>query len=67
MAAIAPTSNHPQGVGTKLLKAAAQYGRAVGAIRMTLSTALDNENAQALYAAEGWERDGAFCTYHKKL
>lgn len=52
-----------RGVGYLLLQAAAEFGRAVGAARLTLSTALDNTSAQALYEFSGWQRDQVFCTY----
>jgi GNAT superfamily N-acetyltransferase len=50
-------------VGQLLLQAAAEFGRKVGAARLTLSTALDNAPAQALYERSGWRRDHVFCTY----
>jgi GNAT superfamily N-acetyltransferase len=50
-------------VGHLLLQAAAEFGRAVGAARLTLSTALDNAPAEALYESSGWRRDIVFCTY----
>jgi GNAT superfamily N-acetyltransferase len=46
-----------KGVGSKLISAAVNFSRAVGAIRLGLSTAITNTSAQALYEAEGWERD----------
>jgi len=49
-----------KGVGTALLSAAVGYAKAVGAIRLALSTALANTTAQTLYASEGWERDDDF-------
>lgn len=49
-----------KGTGAQLLSAAADYGRAVGAIRLGLSTAMTNTRAQALYEAQGWERDDDF-------
>lgn len=55
------------GVGGRLLEAAAEYGRAVGAVRLTLSTAVDNETAQGLYEARGWVRDTAFFHYDLAL
>ncbi len=55
------------GVGGKLLEAAADHGRAVGAVRLSLSTAIDNEAAQALYAAKGWVRDTTFFHYDLSL
>ena len=55
------------GVAAKLLEAAANYGRAVGAIRLSLSTAIDNETAQALYASQGLVRDTQFYVYNLPL
>lgn len=52
-----------RGVGQGLLRTAAEYGRQNGAARLTLSTALDNFAAQALYESSGWRRDDVFCTY----
>jgi GNAT superfamily N-acetyltransferase len=49
-----------KGVGSALIRAAVDYAKAVGAIRLGLSTALTNTSAQALYEAEGWERDDDF-------
>ncbi len=49
-----------KGVGSALLSAAADYAKAVGAIRLGLSTACTNTTAQALYEAQGWERDDDF-------
>jgi len=56
-----------RGVGHLLLQAAAEFGRRVGAARLTLSTALDNAAAQALYEFSGWRRDTVFCTYSLPL
>lgn len=50
-------SGRRKGVGSKLLAAAVNYAKTVGAIRLALSTANDNTSAQALYEMEGWERD----------
>jgi GNAT superfamily N-acetyltransferase len=50
-------------VGHALLRAAAEFGKKVGAARLTLSTALDNSTAQALYEFAGWQRDRVFCVY----
>ena len=55
------------GVGVQLLLAAAQFGRAVGAIRLSLSTAIDNEAAQALYVSLGWVRDTQYCEFSLSL
>jgi GNAT superfamily N-acetyltransferase len=51
------------GAGAALLAAACAYGRQVGAARLTLSTAVDNSAAQALYERCGWTRDIQFRTY----
>ena len=42
-------------------------GRAQGAVRLALSTALTNAPAQALYEAAGWRRDEVFCSYNLTL
>jgi len=56
-----------RGVGSALLQAAAEHGRAVGAARLTLKTAIDNLAAQGAYAANGWMRDEAFYSYDLQL
>jgi ribosomal protein S18 acetylase RimI-like enzyme len=55
------------GVAVKLLEAAANYGRTIGAMRLSLSTAIDNETAQALYVSQGWVRDIKFYAYSLAL
>lgn len=52
-----------QGVARALLIAAADHARQLGAASLSLSTALDNLPAQALYEALGWQRDQGFCEY----
>jgi GNAT superfamily N-acetyltransferase len=56
-----------KGVGSLLLRAAARFAREVGAIRLALSTEVTNENAQALYEREGWERETQFYSYNLTL
>ena len=56
-----------KGAGTALLAAAADYAKAIGAVRLTLSTAGDNRAAQALYEQEGWIRETAFVSYNLPL
>jgi GNAT superfamily N-acetyltransferase len=56
-----------QGVASRLLRAAADHGHAAGAIRLTLSTAVTNKEAQILYEREGWNRDAEFYVYHLVL
>lgn len=57
------SSTRRRGAGAALLRAAASYGRRIGAIRLELSTEHTNAGAQALYDAVGWQRDTAFCSY----
>jgi GNAT superfamily N-acetyltransferase len=52
-----------QGVAKALMIAAAEHARALGAAKLSLTTALDNRPAQALYESLGWQRDQAFCEY----
>jgi len=59
---VAPSARR-SGAARQLLRAAADYGRAVGAGALELSTAIDNEAAQHLYESEGWVRDTAFYVY----
>jgi ribosomal protein S18 acetylase RimI-like enzyme len=54
-------------VGSMLLDAAARYGREAGAARLTLSTEVTNEGAQALYELEGWVRETSFYSYNLTL
>jgi GNAT superfamily N-acetyltransferase len=54
-------------VGWQLLEAAAAHARAVGAVRLTLSTGVDNLEAKALYRANGWQPDEQFHVFQKLL
>jgi GNAT superfamily N-acetyltransferase len=63
---VAPSARR-RGVGTLLLKAAAEAGRAAGAVQLELSTAVTNVPAQQLYEALGWRRDYEFCVYSLSL
>jgi ribosomal protein S18 acetylase RimI-like enzyme len=56
-----------QGVAAALLQAAVKKARALGAASLSLSTALDNAPAQALYESLGWQRDRRFCEYSLML
>lgn len=60
-------SARKQGIATMLLKAAAEFAKELGAIRLTLSTAISNQAAQHLYEQAGWIRDQDFFVYHLKL
>jgi GNAT superfamily N-acetyltransferase len=56
-----PARRH--GVGSLLLKVAAETARAAGGVRLELATAITNTPAQKLYEALGWKRDEEFCIY----
>ena len=55
------------GAAKALLTAAADFGRALGAASLSLSTAVDNAPAQQLYESLGWVRDQRFYDYHLGL
>ena len=55
------------GVGSALLRTAADFGRGQGARRLVLSTELTNTVAQSLYENNGWKRDTVFCVYQLAL
>ncbi|WP_018231628.1 GNAT family N-acetyltransferase [Thioalkalivibrio thiocyanodenitrificans] len=52
------------GVGRALLLAAAEFAQGAGAVRLSLSTAIDNRPAQALYESLGWVRNTQFHQYN---
>jgi len=56
-----------KGAGRKLLEAAVDFGRLVGACQLTLETAKTNVTAQSLYEACGWTRDTEFYVYQITL
>jgi ribosomal protein S18 acetylase RimI-like enzyme len=53
-----------QGVAKRLIDAATEHATSLSAIRLTLSMAVANTEAQALYQATGWRRDEQFYVYH---
>ncbi len=53
-----------KGVASKLLAAATEFSKSLGAVRISLSTATTNQHAQALYQSAGWKRDEQFYVYH---
>jgi len=55
------------GVGKALLRAAAEYGRANGAVRLSLRTEVNNTTAQRLYETEGWKLETKFYSYDLTL
>ena len=55
------------GAGEALLTAAADHARQLGAVRLSLTTDVQNLPAQALYESMGWARDQKFYAYHLRL
>src|SRR6185295_7205434 len=49
-----------KGVASRLISAATECARSLGAVRLTLSTAMTNRTAQSVYQAAGWKRDEQF-------
>lgn len=56
-----------RGVAEGLLAAAAQFAREEGALRLTLSTAVDNLAARSLYERDGWQLESGFLEYSLPL
>jgi ribosomal protein S18 acetylase RimI-like enzyme len=56
-----------RGVARALLRAAVDFCRDAGAVRVSLSTAVTNEPAQSLYEACGWARQKDYHVYFQKL
>jgi len=52
------------GVGSKLIDAAVDYAREIGAVGMFLETATDNTSAQSVYERAGWTREARFLKYN---
>ncbi|HEY0666339.1 MAG TPA: GNAT family N-acetyltransferase [Gallionella sp.] len=53
-----------KGVASKLMTAATEFAKSLGAVRVSLSTATTNQTAQALYQSARWKRDEQFFVYH---
>jgi ribosomal protein S18 acetylase RimI-like enzyme len=58
-----PEHCRKKGVGSLLIEEAIGHARALGAARLSLSTAVANQAAQAVYEAAGWKRDEQFFYY----
>lgn len=63
---VAPDARR-SGAARALLLAAIEYARAAGSLRLDLSTARNNTQAQALYESLGWVRDEVFLVYSLAL
>lgn len=55
------------GVAKALMIHATEFARRTGAVRLALSTALDNAPAKRLYESTGWKRDARFDHYTLSL
>jgi len=55
------------GVASRLIAAIIEFAKTLGAVRISLSTAMSNESAQALYKFAGWKRDDLFFVYHYSI
>jgi ribosomal protein S18 acetylase RimI-like enzyme len=53
-----------KGIAGSLLETAAAFARQTGAARLSLSTAVTNLAAQALYERHGWKKDAEFLHYN---
>ena len=56
-----------KGVAKKLMHAAAEFAKSMGAVRLSLSTSVSNQTAQALYESMDWQKDDQFYYYHLTL
>jgi GNAT superfamily N-acetyltransferase len=54
-----------KGTARALMRRAAQHASETGSAGLTLSTAIDNVHAQALYESEGYVRDTRFFSYNR--
>lgn len=61
------TQARKRGVGEQLLNKARDFAIETGAKSLSLSTAVDNHNAQRLYEKLGYKRDEGFYTYELLL
>lgn len=52
-----------KGIASLLIESAIAYASALGAARLSLSTAVTNLAAQAVYESTGWKRDERFYYY----
>jgi GNAT superfamily N-acetyltransferase len=56
-----------QGVARSLIEYAKIHAKTLGAIRLSLSTAITNTIAQKVYEANGWEKDVQFLVYQYQI
>ncbi len=60
-------SGRRKGTARALMRRAEQHACETGSAGLTLSTAIDNVNAQTLYESEGYVRDSLFFYYNRFL
>lgn len=60
-------SSRNEKVGARLLTSAIEFAKSVGAVRLSLSTAVTNKTAQTLYESSGWKKDEKFFHYEYAL
>ncbi|MEM7552643.1 MAG: GNAT family N-acetyltransferase [Cyanobacteria bacterium P01_A01_bin.84] len=60
-------AHRKKGVAKLLMKAAEEFGRDTGAVRITLATQIHNIAAQALYKSIGYVKDEEFYHYELRL
>lgn len=53
-----------KGTATMLMHAAVNFAKSVDAVRISLSTSVSNQTAQAVYESLGWKKDEQFYHYH---
>lgn len=63
---VMPETQH-SGIGQALLERARTFAAETKSKGLTLTTAIDNYTAQALYKTAGWKRDEEFYVYHLYL
>lgn len=63
---VAPAARR-RGIGRALLDAARDHGKATGAKRLVLSTAVTNREARALYESYGYKQEDVFLVYKLEL
>ncbi len=56
-----------RGVANALMQTTEGFAKDSGANGLSLSSAVDNHQAQALYKKRGWHRVTVFCNYNKSL
>lgn len=55
------------GVASSLLESAKDYAKTLGAVRLSLTTAVTNTVAQQVYEINSWEKDNQFLVYHNQI